>query len=253
MKVITAFLFVFSFSLLNARNNYESDYPVKDSIFSGLNEVYLNVGPLLSWSQGAMAENGMKWNFMYKRIIKNGKFSFRAGVMYTGIKYGYYNYKIDSYNHSNSSIVYYDVTDSTRTGSYTGDRSVRKIQLNLGMEYRKLISKRWMAFTAMDIFLGNHSIDHVHIMSYEIQLDNGQWWRKELGESDRQQSTNIYLGVSPKLGMGCSINSHWMVSLQTALLATYSFGYIPNSAMRLRGFDYNIKGIVDELNLVYRF
>ncbi len=251
MKPILALLFVLNFSIVNARDN-KNAHSIKDSTFAGPDELYLNVGPMVSWLQGATIADGMKWNLMYKRVIKNGKFAYRGGIMYTGKNYGF-DFAINNYYYPNGANIYYDVTDSTRRGRYIGSRSIRKIQLNLGMEYRKRISKRWMAFTAVDIALGNWSADNVLVESYEIQQSNGQWWRQERTETDIQKSSNIYLGVSPKLGMSCSFNSHWMVSLQTGPLATYTFGIVSNDRMRLRDFDYDIKGVLDEVNLVYRF
>ncbi len=256
MKFILSLLFVLCFSIVNARDNYKNVHSITDSTFAGPDEVYLNVGPMVSWLQGATIADGMKWNLMYKRVIKNGKFSSRVGLMYIGIK-SQFNSSTNSYSNSyyypNDAHSFENVTDSTRTRYFTNYHNVRKIQLNLGMEYRKRISRRWMAFTAMDIALGNHSLVYANAKSYEIQQSNGQWWRKEVIESGTQKSNNIYLGVSPKLGMSCAFNSHWLVSLQTALLATYTFGIVSNASMRLRDFDYDIKGIMDEVNLVYRF
>jgi hypothetical protein len=238
----------------------------RDSILpAGPNELYLNIGPSLSVLQGAWATNETNLTFMYKRSIHKSRFAYRIGVGYKAeVQRGDQLYE-NSVSTPNSGIWYFDVTDSTRIKKIMVNNPVKKIQLNFGIERRSKWIRRWTGFTGLDFVAGIYRHDAELYKIRQSADMSGNWYDERSDTArlmkDYRRATGYYFGISPKAGLSYAFNPHWLLSAQIAVLATFDMGeyFAWDSGtdkiyeLKSNTFNFNINGIIDELNLVYRF
>jgi hypothetical protein len=221
--------------------------------------------------QGAFATNELNLTFMYKRVLKNPRFALRTGVALKAEVEKKYPRK-DYYKRepnvvsAGTTYWYFDETDTSRTKNYLDPDPYKKMQLNIGLEYRRKGNHRLGAFVGMDVFAGictrNYSLYNVD----EVIGWNGEWYVESKAGAivllDHQKWNSFYFGASPKMGLSYALSRHWSVSGQIAVLATVSYDDMTHRSPDAKtivvwkgpvAFDLGINGIMDELNIVYRF
>lgn len=226
---------------------------------------------MLYMVQGAFATHEINLTFMYKRVMKNPRFALRTGVAWKAeiaskYPYKYYIRREPNQATASANFWYYDQTDTSRTKNFIEDDPYKKLQLNLGFEWRSKGKRRLGVFTGLDFFAGlctkKYSLYDVH----EALAWNGEWYAENRVGAivllDFRKSNHLYFGASPKVGISYLLSPHWSVSGQVAALAAFSYNddvyrtpdgrkmIVWNKPLQ---FDFGINSIMDELNIVYRF
>jgi hypothetical protein len=277
MRNLFLLFFLLAFGMMNAQDTlgkhsrlkivYSPKTTPKDSVIpAGPNELYLNIGPMLSVLQGTFAQNELNMSFMYKRVLKNPRYALRFGIAWKPQVGNYFDDYDDNAAHTlYDHYLYYDETDTSRTKNVLEKMNVKKTQLNFGIERRNKGYNRWKGFYGLDLVAGVYRNSYLLYDVYEHKDSTGQWTAANVQNNsvmlDYKRSANYYFGLSPKAGLCYSFNPHWVISAQAAFLVAVDFtdntrrNWDGNSIVmqKVQLFDFTMNGIMDEINLVYRF
>ncbi len=269
MKFTLLFLFSICYISLNAQDsiqkrksfclrNQERVRPIRDTVIpAGPNEIYLNIAPLFTTLLGSIPASEANFSLMYKRVLKNPRFALRTGMAFKLSVNNYFEFFYPT-------DWYFDQTDSTRTVNKFDDGTRNKIQLNIGMEFRRKGNKRWGTFAGLDLIAGFYKSSYSLYNVLEM-LDTTGMWNPVANDPivflDYKQSFSYYAGISPKFGLRYAFNKNWMMMLQTSFEAYFlkSDYYTRNSFgtaildYKNSSYNFNMNGFFDEFSIAYRF
>ena len=230
------------------------------------NELGLNFVPLVGAALGGFSSNP-QYALSYKHIFK-GSNAFRINV---GVQlYVQENWQYSSPNMpDNYELVSQSLTTEIRR--YSESISDPKYQLGIGYE-RRVGNHRLSRFYGADLIMGRSSRSYSK-KDYFMVLDsagtpysNGPSWI--IDPNNNQPSTafdsrtnSFYFGLSPFYGFRYPITKRLIVTAQMGFDASIAIGNYQSddyaNNIHLSGMvttaDFNIKGLISDLSLVFRF